>query len=152
MGLAPGLSFFITARFVAGIGVGMASMLSPMYIAEIAPQHMRGRMVAINQLTIVFGQVITHSQNFLLREQGPEAWRWMFGLGMVPSILFLLGVIFLPESPRWLMKSGNEKEAGKVLSRIGDGTYSKLTIQAIRETLHKSENTGYAQLFSNSAA
>jgi sugar porter (SP) family MFS transporter len=145
MGMAPNLTFFISARFAAGIGVGMASMLSPMYIAEISPQDIRGRMVAINQLTIVLGQVITHSQNFLLREQGPEAWRWMFGLGMIPSILFLIGVLFLPESPRWLVNKGRIMEADKVLSRIGNGEYSKKIIEAIRGTLHSNEKTGYKQ-------
>jgi sugar porter (SP) family MFS transporter len=146
MGLAPGLSFFITARFIAGIGVGMASMLSPMYIAEIAPQAVRGRMVAINQLTIVLGQVITHSENFLLKDQGPEAWRWMFGLGIIPSLLFLFGVFILPESPRWLVKSGREEEAGKILGRVGTGDYSAQTLKAIRESMHTGEKIGYRNL------
>lgn len=135
MGLAPSLSWFITARFIAGIGVGMASMLSPMFIAEIAPAGMRGRLVAINQLTIVLGQVITHLENFMLRDTGPEAWRWMFGLGTVPSFLFLTGVFFLPESPRYLVMKGKDEEARKVLERIGDNAFVESSLVAIRRTL-----------------
>ncbi len=118
MGMATSLSWFITSRFFAGIGVGMASMLSPMFIAEIAPAEVRGRLVAINQLTIVLGQVITHFENYLLRDNGPESWRWMFGLGTIPSFLFMLGVLILPESPRFLLRIGKEKEARKVLGRL----------------------------------
>lgn len=150
MGIAPNLSFFISSRFIAGIGVGMASMLSPMYIAEIAPQGMRGRMVALNQLTIVLGQVVTHTQNYWLRETGSEAWRLMFGLGVVPSLLFLVGVFFLPESPRWLVKSGREEEAGKVLGRIGSSDYVSQTLTAIRETLHTGEKVSYRHLLNKS--
>ena len=99
MAFAPGRDFFIAARFTAGIGVGMASMLSPMYIAEIAPANWRGRLVAINQLTIVLGILITNLVNYWLRNNGDDSWRLMFGLGAVPSILFLLGIFILPESP-----------------------------------------------------
>jgi len=150
MGFAPGLPFFIGSRFAAGIGVGMASMLSPIYIAEISPQHMRGRMVAINQLTIVLGQVITHSENYGLRKMGPEAWRWMFGMGLIPSLLFLAGASFLPESPRWLVKSGRNEEARNVLGHIGSEEYVSQTLQAIRETFHIGEKIRYSQLFGKS--
>src|SRR6185312_10498352 len=119
MALAPVRAIFILARFTAGAGVGMASMLSPMYIAEIAPAHLRGRMVAINQLTIVIGILITNVVNFTLRNEGTDAWRWMFGLGVVPAGLFLIGGVLLPESPRWLMKAGQQVKASKVLYKIG---------------------------------
>ncbi len=137
MALAPSLSWFITSRFLAGIGVGMASMLSPMFIAEIAPAEMRGRLVAINQLTIVLGQVITHFANFQLRDMGPEAWRWMFGLGALPSFLFLTGTFFLPESPRYLLRKGKENESRKVLARIGDRSFVESSVTAIRSTMDK---------------
>lgn len=147
MALAPGLAYFIGARFMAGIGVGMASMLSPMYIAEISPAEVRGRMVTINQLTIVLGQVITHLENFQLRDKGPESWRWMFGLGMIPSLLFLIGVIFVPESPRWLIKVNREDDSRKVLKRIGNDNFVNTTIQAIRNTLHGEAKTNLRQVF-----
>src|SRR5688572_14073718 len=93
MAFATGRDFFIAARFAAGIGVGMASMLSPMYIAEISPAPIRGRMVAINQLTIVIGILVTNLVNYTLRNDGPDAWRWMFGLGAIPSVVFLAGAL-----------------------------------------------------------
>jgi MFS family permease len=101
MAAAPARDLFIVARFCAGIGVGMASVISPMYIAEIAPAGKRGRLVAINQLTIVTGILVTNLVNFSLRHLGSEAWRWMFGLGAIPAFLFLVGAWWLPESPRW---------------------------------------------------
>ena len=146
MGLAPGLGYFIFSRFFAGIGVGMASMLSPMYIAEIAPPKARGMLVAVNQLTIVLGQVITHLENFGLRGIGPEAWRWMFGMGAVPSMLFFIGVIFLPESPRWLLKAGREHDARKVLERIGPPDFVNTTVAAICGTLQGTTRINYRQL------
>ena len=126
---------FIAARFMAGIGVGMASMLSPMYIAEISPAHIRGRMVAINQLTIVLGILITNLVNYTLRNNGDDAWRLMFGLGIVPSGLFLAGAYFLPESPRWLMKDGQQAKANAVLQRIGDNTFVNESVANIKESL-----------------
>src|SRR4030042_4294584 len=152
MGMAPGLGFFIISRFVAGIGVGMASMLSPMYIAEISPAEVRGRLVAINQLTIVLGQVITHFVNFQLRDIGPDAWRWMFGLGMAPSLLFFVGVFYLPESPRWLLRAGRENDTRKGLERIGSSDFVNETIEEIRKTIHGTIQTNYRLLLSKSVA
>jgi len=126
---------FIFARFVAGIGVGMASMLSPLYIAEVAPASTRGRMVAINQLTIVIGILITNLVNYSLRDSGPDAWRWMVGLGVIPSGIFLLGVIWLPESPRWLLKEGKDKKATAVLSNIGGAGYVTESLTNIKASL-----------------
>ncbi len=135
MAFAPGLSIFVGMRFIAGIGVGMASMLSPMYIAEISPAAVRGRNVAINQLTIVVGILVTNLVNYSLAGKGPESWRWMFGLGVVPSVLFLLGVWWLPESPRWLVKAGQTERAKAVLSKIGNDKFVADTFQDIRGSL-----------------
>jgi len=88
MAFAPGRDFFLVARFAAGAGVGMASMLSPMYISEIAPAAIRGRLVAMNQLTIVLGILITNLINYALRNTGVDAWRYMFGLGVIPLKLY----------------------------------------------------------------
>ena len=117
MAFAPGRDFFIFSRFCAGIGVGMASVLSPMYIAEISPAALRGRMVAINQLTIVIGILITNLVNYSLRNHGDDAWRWMFGLGAVPALLFLLGAWWLPESPRWLRASGKKGKSKRSITK-----------------------------------
>jgi MFS transporter, SP family, xylose:H+ symportor len=126
---------FIFARFVAGIGVGMASMLSPLYIAEVAPAKTRGRMVSINQLTIVIGILITNLVNYSLRNNGVDAWRWMVGFGAIPSGIFLLGVMWLPESPRWLLKEGKDVKAKTVLSKIGGADYVQESLATIKASL-----------------
>ena len=150
MAFAHNSTAFIAGRFAAGIGVGMASVLSPMYIAEIAPTHMRGRMVSINQLTIVMGIFVTNYVNYGLRNEGVDAWRWMVGLGAVPSLLFLTGVLWLPESPRWLVKAGNDVKAGKILARIGGSKYADDTIPAIKNTLTGDTKISYAAVFHKS--
>lgn len=138
---------FIGARFCAGMGVGMASMLSPMYIAEISPAHIRGRMVAINQLTIVLGILITNLVNYTLRNYGDDAWRWMFGLGFIPSTLFFIGALWLPESPRWLLKAGNSARANTVLSKIGNSEFVNDTIKNIQQSLAGVTKTNYSAIF-----
>ncbi|HRO45012.1 sugar porter family MFS transporter [Agriterribacter sp.] len=149
--LAMAFSFsrdaFIAARFCAGIGVGMASMLSPMYIAEISPAHIRGRMVAINQLTIVLGILFTNLINYALRNSGEDAWRWMFGLGFVPAVLFFIGALWLPESPRWLMKAGKNIQATRVLGKIGDAGFVNESVSNIATSLKGVAKTRYADIF-----
>lgn len=137
------LGFFIVMRFAAGIGVGMASMLCPMYIAEISPAAVRGRNVAINQLTIVIGILITNLINYLLAKQGAESWRWMFGAGVVPSVLFLLGVWWLPESPRWLIKKGRGANAQAVLEKLGSPSFAENTRLAIEQSLLQMGESSY---------
>jgi MFS transporter, SP family, xylose:H+ symportor len=147
MGIAPNLTVFIVGRFFAGIGVGMASMLSPLYIAEIAPQKYRGRLVSLNQLTIVMGIVITHLVNYSLKDTGPEAWRWMFGSGSVPSALFLLGVVFLPESPRWQIKMNRNEPAYATLRKIGGDTFATDTSTLISNSLQGEQKVPFKVLF-----
>jgi sugar porter (SP) family MFS transporter len=148
MAMATGRDFFIVARFAAGIGVGMASMLSPMYIAEISPAPVRGRMVAINQLTIVIGILITNLVNYSLRNSGDDAWRWMFGLGAVPSGLFLLGALWLPESPRWLMKAGKTEKSKTILTKIGGVSFAEESLSQIGKSLQGSVKMKYRDAFS----
>lgn len=147
MAFASGLGVFITARFVAGIGVGMASLLSPMYIAEVSPAQYRGRMVSINQLTIVLGILITNLINYSLRNSGPDAWRWMFGLGAIPSALFIIGVIWLPESPRWLLKVGKEQKGRAVLEKIGGPEFSSSSMDLIKLSLKGNQQVSYKAVF-----
>ncbi|MEO5685643.1 MAG: sugar porter family MFS transporter [Chitinophagaceae bacterium] len=147
MALSNSLTVFIAMRFAAGIGVGMASMLSPMYIAEVSPAAVRGRNVAINQLTIVLGILITNLVNYQLADKGEDAWRWMFGLGLVPSLLFLMGVIWLPESPRWLLKAGRNEKAGQILQRIGGAAFAHDTTNEISRSLTKEVRQSYSAVF-----
>lgn len=147
MAFAANLTVFIAMRFAAGIGVGMASLLSPMYIAEISPAAVRGRNVAINQLTVVIGILVTNIVNYFLADMGNEAWRWMFGLGAAPSVLFLAGVSALPESPRWLVKAGRHEQAGRVLRRLGSAGYAETSLATIRQSLQGAVKQSYRAVF-----
>jgi sugar porter (SP) family MFS transporter len=140
-------TYFIALRFAAGIGVGMASMLCPMYIAEVSPAEVRGRNVAINQLTVVIGILVTNLVNYFLADHGVDAWRWMFGLGAVPSAIFLIGVTWLPESPRWLMKSGQTEKAKVILNKIGSPDFAEATFKAVEKSLVGSTKQSYAMVF-----
>lgn len=147
MAAATGFTVFVGMRFCAGIGVGMASMLSPLYIAEISPTAIRGRNVAINQLTIVLGILVTNIVNYFLADKGPDAWRWMFGLGAVPSLLFLLGVLFLPESPRWLLQAGRQAAAQKTLLKIGGPAFAATVEENVKATVTNAPAPSYRDVF-----
>jgi MFS transporter, SP family, xylose:H+ symportor len=147
MAFSPVLEMFILMRFLAGTGVGMASILSPMYIAEISPAEVRGRNVAINQLTIVLGILITNVINYQLAGLGHFSWRWMFGLGTIPSILFIIGVIWLPESPRWLIKAGQSDKGKTVLNKIGNSEFVKKSITDIENSLTGKQKHNFYELF-----
>ncbi len=144
--LAPTFAIFIAWRILGGVAIGLASNLSPMYIAEVAPAPMRGRLVSVNQLTIVIGILAAQFINwFLVRAlpagatdefirtswYGQSGWRWMFALTAVPSLLFFLGMIFVPESPRWLAKNGRTAEARAVLARIGGAGHAERALSEI---------------------
>jgi MFS transporter, SP family, arabinose:H+ symporter len=137
---------FIAARFLSGVAVGLASMLSPVYIAEIAPAHIRGRLVAINQLAIIFGMLVTYVVNWMLVDIGPTNWRWMFASAAVPSAVFFIALLFVPETPRWLVKQGRFDEGESVLARIGGMHHAKEEIRSIRETISQ-ESGSVSQLF-----
>lgn len=113
------LNEFIGARFVGGIAIGMASVLAPVYIAEVAPARIRGRLVSLNQMAIVTGILLAYFINWVLSFGGEESWRWMFAVAAVPSVLFLFALFFVPESPRWLVETGQPGTALEVLARIG---------------------------------
>jgi sugar porter (SP) family MFS transporter len=112
------LSEFIAARFLGGLAIGIASLLSPLYIAEIAPAAIRGRLVTLNQMAIVTGILCSYIVNWTLADFGPNNWRWMFAVAGVPSLFFLLALFAVPESPRWLIKHGRYREGLAVLKRI----------------------------------
>ncbi|MGX5688012.1 sugar porter family MFS transporter [Arcticibacter tournemirensis] len=147
MAFSHSLTLFVSMRFAAGIGVGMASLLSPMYIAEISPASIRGRNVAINQLTVVTGILVTNLVNYFLADLGNDAWRWMFGLGAVPSALFFIGVIWLPESPRWLVKAGREAKAKRVLEKIGSQGFADSTFADIERSLSGNKKQSFRAVF-----
>ena len=131
----------VIGRFVGGLAVGIASVVSPMYIAEISPAHMRGRLVAINQLAIVIGILSTFFSNWLLVDIGPNNWRWMFAVGAFPSGIFFLFLLFIPESPRWLVKQGKVDIAFAILSRVGGSNHAETEIKEIKSTIEKEEGS-----------
>lgn len=119
--LAPSWWILVISRFVGGIAIGGASVVSPMYIAEISPPHLRGRLVAINQLNVVIGILLSFIANYVISLYFPSeaAWRWMLGVVALPSAAFLALIPLIAESPRWLVKVGRTTDARKVLERLG---------------------------------
>ncbi len=120
--LASNVAFFIVARFIGGVGIGISTVAAPLYISEIAPPAQRGRLAAMFQFNIVLGIVIAFLSNAALAPVGPEAWRWMLGVAAVPSLAYTLLCLGLPESPRWLLtRKGDRPAALRVLSLIMRG-------------------------------
>jgi len=149
-GLAPTFAQFVFWRIIGGVAIGIASNLSPMYIAEIAPAEIRGKLVSLNQLNIVIGIVLAQVVNWLVARpvpadatalailhswNGQVGWRWMFGLVAVPALLFLAGLCFVPDSPRWLVKNGQRERARRILARIGGETFAERSLADIESTL-----------------
>ena len=120
--LAQNLVQFALFRFIGGLAIGGASVVSPMYIAEISPARLRGRLVELNQLNIVIGILLAYLSNYEIARVvgGGDAWRWMLGVMAAPSALFFACLFLIPESPRWLVKVGRAAEARAVLERVGD--------------------------------
>jgi sugar porter (SP) family MFS transporter len=116
--LAGNVTSFIIFRFLGGIGVGASSVVAPMYIAEISPAKIRGRMTAMFQFNVISGILIAYVSNYLLREAGAEPWRWMLGVAGIPASLFLALLFLIPESPRFLIKIGKEDKAKAILEKI----------------------------------
>jgi sugar porter (SP) family MFS transporter len=137
-GLASGLFEFYVARAIGGIGVGIATGVSPMFIAEISPPKLRGRMVTVNQLSIVVGIVISIIVALFLSKGGH--WRWMFFSETVPNVLLIFGLLLVPESPRWLASKGRFEGARQILARINGNARANEELEEIREEL--SEESG----------
>ncbi len=117
-GLAPSFAAFLIARFLGGIAVGGASVISPMYISEIAPPHVRGRLGTLYQFSIILGILASYAINYLLRNAGPSNWRFMFLTGAIPSVLFFLLLLSAPETPRFLVMVRKTAEALRLLTRL----------------------------------
>lgn len=114
---------FLVARFVGGLAVGGVSLVSPMYIAEVAPAEVRGRLGALYQMSIVTGILVSYCINYLLHDTGADNWRWMFATGAIPSVIFLGLLLRAPETPRFLFMAGRRDEARAVMDRLGDSEY-----------------------------
>lgn len=154
---------FVIFRMIGGVGIGLASALSPMYIAEVAPSHLRGRFVSLNQMTLVIGILAAQIINLMIAEKvpvgasdefiraswnGQTGWRWMFYACAVPSVVFLVLTLVLPESPRWLIKAGRPEKAFPTLNKIGGEEYAHEEMKNIQATLNDvSEKIDFKALF-----
>lgn len=140
---------FVFFRFIGGLGVGAASMTSPMYIAEISPARIRGRMVSVNQFAIIFGMLVVYFVNYFIALSGDEAWniavgwRWMFGSEAIPAALLLLLLFWVPETPRWLIKQNRRDEALDILTKVDGAAYGHTELKIIDQTIsHESASLG----------
>lgn len=156
-GLAEDFFWYNVYRIVGGVAIGIALNLSPMYISEMSPPHLRGRLVALNQLLIMIGVLSAQFINWqitLLDDQIPElataeiirqswsgqyGWRWMFGIETLPALFFFVVMIFMPESVRWLVKDGQMAKAESILAKIGGPEYAKAEVKSIQNTITKDE-------------
>jgi SP family sugar porter-like MFS transporter len=162
-GLANTYPPFVVWRIIGGAAIGLASNLSPMYIAEVAPAPVRGKLVSTNQLAIVIGILLAQSVNWCIAQpvppnataqdilhswNGQSGWRWMFAATAAPSLLFFLGMFFVPESPRWLAKNGQRDRARGVLARIGGAARAEQAMADIEATLrHEVAKVNFRDLF-----
>lgn len=146
--LSDSVLVFVLFRVIGGLAVGIASMVSPMYIAEIAPAKQRGQLVSLNQLTIVIGILLSFFSNHLLAGTGENNWRWMLLVMSLPALLFFIALFFVPESPRWLVQNGDVSKAETVLIKINGTQLGKKELQVIQNALLSKKDTGYKAVFS----
>ena len=144
---------FLIARFIGGIAIGIASGLSPMYIAEISPAEIRGKLVSLNQLAIVVGILAAQIVNWALAGDNQQwnvemGWRWMFWAEAFPALIFLVLAIIIPESPRWLAMNGKVEKARGIFNRIGGEAYAEQELKSIADMPVQKEEGGLSVLFS----
>lgn len=145
---------FVIYRIIGGVGVGLASMLSPMYIAEVAPANIRGKLVSWNQFAIIFGMLVVYFVNYAIALQGDDSWlnaigwRWMFASEIIPAILFLILLFFVPETPRYLVLRDRPEKALSVLTKINGAETGRKVLEEIKETLvlHSGKLFSYGML------
>lgn len=149
--LAPNWPIFMLFRFLGGLGVGASSVAAPMYITEISPAKSRGKLVGLFQFNVVLGILVAYLSNFLLSDMGNESWRWMLGVQALPSVIFLIAVLNIPESPRWLLLKRGQRsgdpvtEALNILTTIDPATAHE-TLTAIQHS--NTQSTRSTKLFS----
>ena len=141
------LALFVIARMVGGLAVGVASILSPMYIAELSPAKYRGSLVSLNQLAIVIGILVAFFSNYLLVGTGENNWRWMLLVMAVPAVLLFFSLFLIPESPRWLVARQRNDEALKVLIKTSGAEPAYYELREIEQTLKNQVEASYKELF-----
>ncbi|MEO9148342.1 MAG: sugar porter family MFS transporter [Burkholderiaceae bacterium] len=143
--LAPTVAWLIAARVVSGIAIGIASFISPMYIAELVPAKARGSLVAVNMLAITTGIVVAYLVDYAF--SGSRGWRWMFGLAAIPSIALVIGMWRLPDSPRWLISKARSAQARKILQRVRNTSDVEAEIADIQKSMEQQGIGGMKGLF-----
>jgi sugar porter (SP) family MFS transporter len=148
-GLAVNLTMFIIGRFIGGLAVGGASVVTPMYISEVAPPKLRGRLVATAQFAIVLGILMSFFSNFIIDSLGgnESKWRWMFLFGVIPSVIFFVLLFFISRSPRWLVKTGRIDEAREALLRVNHQSDPDELIREIRDSIDQEVISNFSVLF-----
>ncbi|MEZ5103114.1 MAG: sugar porter family MFS transporter [Draconibacterium sp.] len=149
-GLANNIWVFIVARFVGGLAVGGASVLTPMYISEVSPPNIRGRLVATNQLAIVTGILVAFFSDYVIDSVFHGSWRWMFLAGVIPSSVLFGLLFFIPRSPRWLIKVAREGEARSVIERVNPGEDVDELVVSIQESIKKEKRIKNISIFGKS--
>jgi MFS transporter, SP family, galactose:H+ symporter len=143
--LAPGTAWLIAARVIAGAAIGIASFVAPLYISEIAPVDIRGKLVSINQVALTGGIVISYLIDYAFA--GSQAWRWMFGMAVIPAAAFGIGLMFIPNSPRWLASRGQVDQARAVLKRIRSPEQVENELGEIQKSVSRQKGN-WSELFS----
>jgi len=146
-GWANSFPVFILFRMLSGLAVGTAALVCPMYIAEISPAPLRGRMVTFYQLAITMGILLAYLSNYFLLNTGTNNWRWMFSSQSAPALLFFFGLFLVAESPRWLIRKGRLSDASRVLERIGGSAYAITEGEAIQQSFSQETKEQVKDLF-----
>src|SRR6201984_566675 len=144
--LASTVTIFAVARLIGGLAIGLASVLTPVYIAEISPSKNRGTLVSLNQLAIVIGILSAYLVNWQVARLGESSWRLMLAVAAIPSLGFLFGLLFIPESPRWLVTKGRHAEGERVLSRIFGERAAKEQVEAVEQAAAGEEGSWHEVL------
>lgn len=148
-GAAPGMWFLIISRIILGIAIGISSFSVPLYISEISPTKIRGALVSSFQLMITIGILVSYfSDRAFADDLNPFSWRWMFYVGVFPAVILLVGMLFLPETPRFLISKGKEEKGRKVLEKIEEPSMVEVAIRKIKDDISlDKESVGYSELF-----
>ena len=151
--IATDLTFFNVSRIIGGLAIGASIITAPVYVAEVAPPQYRGRLVGLNQFTIVLGISVAYFSNYFLLDIGENNWRWMLGVEAVPAALYFLLLLRVPESPRWLVMQGREATAREVIERLVDRAQASSLLQDIQASLAGSPGQArYRELFTGKLA
>ncbi|EFW11735.1 putative truncated D-xylose transporter [Serratia symbiotica str. Tucson] len=140
--LATTFTWFVIYRIIGGLAVGIVATVSPMYMSEVSPKDMRGRVLSMQQFAIVFGQIMIFYVNFKIASEAwlvEMGWRWMMGSEVIPSVLFLMLVFIIPESPRWSVMVGRDDQALAMLTKVSNAAHAQSVRQEIKDSLHQNQ-------------